>query len=83
MATAKISITLDQSLLAAVRELVGHRGLSRYVNQALRHQVQRDRLAGLLAEMEREAGPIEPRVMEEVRRSWPAPGKIGNPSHNA
>jgi hypothetical protein len=83
MATAKISVTLDQSLLAAARALVGHRGLSRYVNKALRHQLQRDRLAGLLAELEQEAGPIEPRVMEEVRRSWPAPGKSEAHSRSA
>lgn len=73
MATAKISLTLDESLLAAARELVGRRELSRYVNQALRFQLQRDRLAGLLEELEKEAGPIEPRDMEEVRRLWPAP----------
>ncbi len=75
MATAKISLTLDEALLAAARELVGRRGLSRYVNRALRHQLQRDRLVGLLDELEQDAGPIEPRVMEEVRRSWPAPAK--------
>ncbi len=75
MATAKTSLTLDKALLAAARELVGRRGLSRYVNRALRRQLQRDRLAGLLDELEQEAGPIEPQVMEEVRRLWPAPVK--------
>ncbi len=75
MATAKTSLTLDKTLLAAARELVGRRGLSRYVNRALRHQLQRDRLIGLLDELEREAGPIGTRVMEEVRRSWPAPAE--------
>ncbi len=73
MATAKTSLTLDEALLAAARELVGRRGLSRYVNRALRRQLQRDRLVGLLDELEQEAGPIEPQVMEEIRRSWPAP----------
>ncbi len=75
MATAKTSLTLDKALLAAARELVGRRGLSRYVNRALRRQLQRDRLAGLLDELEQEAGPIGPQVMEEVRRLWPAPVK--------
>lgn len=75
MPTAKTSLTLDKALLAAARELVGRRGLSRYVNRALRHQLQRDRLTGLLDELEREAGAIEPRVMNEVRRAWPAPVK--------
>ena len=71
MATEKISLTLDESLLAAARELVGPRGLSRYLNRALRHQLQRDRLAGLLEELEQREGPIDPDLMEEVRRAWP------------
>ena len=81
MATAKTSLSLDKALLAAARELVGHRGLSRYVNEALRRQLQRDRLAGMLEHLEQEAGPIEPRIMEEVRRAWPAPQE--SPSRNA
>ena len=71
METAKTPLTLDRALLAAARELVGQRGLSRYVNRALRHQLQRDRLTALLEALEPEAGPIEPGVLEEIRRSWP------------
>lgn len=73
MRTEKVSLTLEEELLAETREVVGARGLSGYVNRALRHQLQHDRLAGLLAELEQENGPIEPEVMEEVRRVWPAP----------
>ena len=75
MATEKVSLTLEEELVAEARQAVGVRGLSGYVNRALRHQLQRDRLAGLLAELERETGPIEPELMEEVRRAWPAPGE--------
>ena len=75
MRTEKVSLTLETELLAEARDVVGARGLSSYVNQALRHQLQHDRLAGLLAELEQEKGPIEPEVMEEVRRAWPAPGE--------
>jgi len=53
--------------------MVGTRRLSGYVNRALRYQLQRDRLTALLEELGREKGPIEPGVMEEVRRAWPAP----------
>lgn len=73
MPTEKISLTLEESLLAQARERVGRRGLSGYVNRALRHQLQQDRLASLLTELEKEAGPIDPTVMEEVRRAWPDP----------
>lgn len=74
MRTEKAFLPLEEELLAEAREAAGSRGLSSYVNRALRHQLQQhDRLAGLLAELEQEAGPIEPGVMEEVRRAWPAP----------
>lgn len=74
MRTEKVSLTLEEELLAEAREVVGSRGLSSYVNRALRQQLQHDRLAGLLAELEQEKGPIEPQVIEEVRRAWPSPG---------
>jgi Arc/MetJ family transcription regulator len=72
MRTEKVSLTLEEELLAEARETVGARGLSSYVNQALRHQLQHDRLAALLARYERESGPVDPRIMEEVRQEWPA-----------
>jgi hypothetical protein len=71
MRTEKVSLTLEEELLAEAREAVGTRGLSSYVNRALRQQLQHDRLAGLLTELEREHGPVEPRVFEEVRRERP------------
>lgn len=73
MRTEKVSLTLEEQLLAEARHVVGARGLSGYVNRALRYQLQHDRLAGLLAELEQEHGPIESRVIEEVRREWPEP----------
>jgi Arc/MetJ family transcription regulator len=75
MATEKVSLTIDEELLTEAREAVGARGLSGYVNRALRQQLQHDRIAGLLAELERQHGPIDPEVMEEVRRAWPLPGE--------
>ncbi len=72
MRTEKVSLTLEEELLSEARDVVGARGLSSYVNRALRHQLQHDRLAGLLAELDQEKGPIEPDLMEEVRRAWPA-----------
>jgi hypothetical protein len=75
MRTEKVSLTLEQELLAEAREAVGSRGLSSYVNGALRQQLQHDRVARLLVELEQEHGPIEPHVLEEVRQEWPAPGE--------
>ena len=75
MRTEKVSLTLDTELLAEARGVVGARGLSSYVNHALRLRLQHDRLADLLEDLEREKGPIEPTAMEEVRRAWPVPGE--------
>jgi Arc/MetJ family transcription regulator len=83
MRTEKVSLTLEEELLAEARETVGTRGLSSYVNRALRSQLQHDRLAGLLADLEKEKGPIEPEVMEEVRRAWPAPGEKASKRRSA
>ncbi len=44
---------------------------------------QRDRIAALLTELDSEFGPVDPRVVEEVRKAWPAPtiqrGALGTP----
>jgi hypothetical protein len=75
MATEKVSLSLEEELLAEARKVVGIRGLSGYVNRALSHQLQRDRIAALLADLDSEFGPVDPRVVEEVRRAWPAPAE--------
>lgn len=75
MATEKVSVTLDEDLVSEARTAVGGGGLSSYINRALRHQLQHDRLTGLLKELDLEHGPIASRVLEEVRQAWPAPGK--------
>lgn len=69
-----MSLSIDEDLLAEARARVGRRELSSYVNEALRCQLQRDRLTELLAEMEAESGPIPDDVMEEARRLWRGPG---------
>ncbi len=79
MSIAKVSLSLDDDLVAAARSRVGGRGLSGYVNEALRRRLQRDRLLELLGQMEAAAGPVDPRILEEVRRAWPAPGEARRP----
>ena len=70
MAVSKVSLSLEESVLAEARERAGRRELSAYVNEALRRQLQRDRLLALLAEMENESGPIPDDVMDEARATW-------------
>jgi hypothetical protein len=73
MATEKVSVSLDDQMLADARDRVGGRGLSGYLNGALRRQLQRDRIQDLLAGFDDELGPIPDHVMEEVRDLWPEP----------
>lgn len=75
MASEKVSLTLDEELVAEAREQAGARGFSAYLNEALRLQLQRDRLRRLLDEMDEEFGPVDPKVTAEVEREWHAGGK--------
>ncbi len=70
MTVAKVSMSLDAEVLAQARERVGGRGVSAYVNEAVRRQLRRDALADLLAEMRTVNGPVADERMEEVRRLW-------------
>jgi Arc/MetJ family transcription regulator len=70
MTVSKVSLSIDEDLLCEARDRAGRRELSSYVNGALRRQLQRDRLAELLAEMDAEAGAIPDDVMERARQPW-------------
>lgn len=70
MAVSKVSLSIEEEVLAEARERAGRRELSSYVNEALRRQLQRDRLAELLTEMDAESGPVPGDVMQEARQPW-------------
>lgn len=72
MSYARISITLDRKVADELRQTAGPRGVSAYVNEAVRQQLQAARLRKMLKEMEEEAGPIPPEVQAEVDKlEWP------------
>ncbi len=83
MAVSKVSLSIDEDVLAAARERAGRRELSSYVTDALRHRLQRDRLGELLAEMEAESGPIPEDLMEEARQLWRGPDVAPKPRRSA
>lgn len=70
MAVSKVSLSIDETVLAEARDRVGRRELSSYVTAALQRQLQYDRLADLLAAMEAESGPIPDDLLEEARNLW-------------
>jgi Arc/MetJ family transcription regulator len=70
MTVAKVSLSLDEDVLSEARDRAGPRELSSYVNEAVRRQLQHDRIAELLAEMEGRSGPIPEELLDEARKVW-------------
>ena len=70
MAVSKVSLSIDEEVLAEARDRAGRRELSSYVTDALRRQLQHDRLGELLAAMDAAAGPVPDDLMEEARQLW-------------
>jgi hypothetical protein len=67
---SKVSLSIDEDVLAEARDRAGRRELSSYVTDALRRQLQHDRLGELLAELDATDGPVADELMEEARRLW-------------
>lgn len=70
MGTAKLSVTVDDQLVAQVRQLVGERGVSAFVSRAVRHELESERLALFLAELEAELGPPDPAMLAEAEAAF-------------
>ncbi|GAB3714182.1 hypothetical protein [Nocardiopsis nanhaiensis] len=65
--TKKYSVTLPEDLAEDARDRSGGSGLSAYVTNAVRRQLQRDQLAELVEAMEAENGPVSDKRMSEIR----------------
>jgi hypothetical protein len=70
MPVEKVSLSLDQRLVAEARRVAGRRALSALVNDALRVRLQHERLRRLLAEMDDEFGPVPAAELARARRTW-------------
>lgn len=72
MSHVKVSVTLEPGVAEELRQVAGARGLSSFVNAAVRQQLQAVRLRRLLDEMSVEAGPVPPAVQRRVQAAdWP------------
>jgi Arc/MetJ-type ribon-helix-helix transcriptional regulator len=67
----KVSVSMPEELVAAVRARTGAGGFSHYVTEAVEREIRHDRLGELLDELEAEYGPVPPEVREQTRREWP------------
>jgi hypothetical protein len=83
VAVSKVSLSIEDEVLVEARERAGRRELSSYVTEALRHQLQHDRLAELLADMEERSGPIPDELLQEARALWRDPGEPDRPHPDA
>jgi Arc/MetJ family transcription regulator len=73
VAVAKVSLSIEEDVLVEARERAGRRELSSYVTDALRRQLQHDRLGELLVAMQAESGPLSDELLEEARQVWREP----------
>jgi hypothetical protein len=68
---AKLSVSVPGELADAVRKRVGARGLSGFVARALAHELEREGVGSLLAELEEELGTPSKADMTRARKAWP------------
>ncbi|MFJ9886182.1 hypothetical protein ACIQRW_09985 [Streptomyces sp. NPDC091287] len=62
-----ISVSLTAGTLHAIRERVGKRGVSAYLEMAAQRQIERDGLDELLADFEKTNGPADPTSVADKR----------------
>jgi len=68
---AKLSVSIPGEIAAAVRKRVGARGLSGFVARAVAHELEREGIGVLIAQLESEVGPPTKADMARARRAWP------------
>ena len=69
MGMTKLSVTVEDELVEELRERSGSRGISAFVNEAVRHELQLARLGDLLADLENELGPPDDAMVAEALAS--------------
>ncbi|MEU6540534.1 hypothetical protein [Streptomyces sp. NPDC047000] len=79
--TENVSVSMPSDLLAVLRERTGKRGLSSYIAEAVRHQLEMDGLAEIVAAQEAEHGPLTEAEIEAASRELFGPA--GNEGKHA
>ena len=70
--TEKLSATVARGRKAQIRERVGDRGLSAYVDAAIARQLERDALADVLAYLAEVHGPASEDEIQAAMAAWPS-----------
>ncbi|MEU8567144.1 hypothetical protein AB0C51_02085 [Streptomyces pathocidini] len=72
-----ISVTLTAGTLRAIRERVGKRGLSSYLERAAQRQIERDNLDELIGDFDKTHGPADPEAVAAKRAKLTGPASTG------
>jgi hypothetical protein len=64
----RVTATIDEQTLAAIRRLAGPRGVSAFLEAAARERLARLRLLGLVDELDAKYGAPSPAVRRQVAR---------------
>lgn len=78
--TVTVSASLHSGTVAAVRERVGRRGFSAYLEAALRRQIEQDNLAELVAEYTSTEGEFTPDELAAARAELYGTAAGGQPA---
>ncbi|GKQ35517.1 hypothetical protein [Streptomyces sp. A012304] len=65
--TSGISVSLTAGTLQAIRERVGKRGVSAFLEKAAQRQIERDNLDELIADFDKTHGPADPEAVAAKR----------------
>lgn len=65
MTTARVTITIDQDILAELKERVGPGEVSAFVVEALRHKLRIDPIKELLRQLDEMYGPLTEQELKE------------------
>jgi hypothetical protein len=79
MATRKLSVTVEEELVDALKRRVGARGVSGFVSRAIRHEVEREELHELLAGLEEILGPPDAELVAEARVAFDLAERANKP----
>jgi hypothetical protein len=67
----KVSVSMPEELIAAVRERTGPGGFSRYVSESVEERLRLEGLDELSAYLEAKYGPVPEELIQEAMREWP------------
>jgi hypothetical protein len=67
----KVSVSMPEDLVTAVRERTGAGAFSRYITEAVEEKLRDDRLGDLSVWLEEQYGPVPEELIQEAMREWP------------